>query len=166
MWGHITHYPVHQLGAGMQANSSTFIGCYIRWRHNFLCITHAFIDCIERWRASKVMILFWEYYQSSNPISHRMQPQCASNGRKRASFVVKCVLHMAGPESQREYGEARRLVAPHPSRPYPCQKCGRLLTNFFHFKSCWLLFWGRLVLRSWLLLRLRPPFASLATRLT
>ena len=53
-------------------------------------------------------------------------------------------------------------------RPWPHihQRCGRLLTNFFfHFKSYCLLFWARLVLRSWLVLRMRPPFASLATRL-
>ena len=38
-------------------------------------------------------------------------------------------------------------------------------TFFFHFQSYWLLFWGRLVLGSWLLLRMHLPLASLASLL-
>ena len=34
----------------------------------------------------------------------------------------------------------------------------------FHFHSYWLLFWGRLVLTSWLVLRMRPPLRFVPLR--
>ena len=42
------------------------------------------------------------------------------------------------------------------SRTHRGQKLCKFLTNFYNFQSYWLLFWCRLVLR------MRPPLASLA----